>query len=119
MEMSLDQETIREIAVLSTKLDTVVELLTKSTAGLEAVERRVDSLEGDRRWVKGVGFAVVTAAGAIGYGFSLHIDGIVGEHLRSISYVDEVCREVRHLNPDPDDVPKLCTMHVNGTWKVK
>lgn len=105
----MDENYVRLLAVLETKIETLIDTGKGVNIQYKVLEARMDELEKLRHWIMGTIGALALGAGLLFYVGEYYIAESVRKTLKDVGLKEEVCREYRiKRDPKPEDMPQLC-----------
>ena len=100
----------RQLAVLQTKLDYLIEADKQDKTFGKDLSIRIGILESHRTWLTGAIAATFFFSSALLYALRVQVDSLIQTRLRDIDYVEELCADVRIRRPSVEAYPKVCKL---------
>lgn len=109
---NMDNESIRRLSVLETKLDYLIDHSSSTNADVESVASRVDKLESNHQWIAGGAAVLALLSGILFIAFRSHVQTLIAEDNANKDYVHEFCYDLRNrpVNSNTREYPELCNL---------
>lgn len=105
----MHDSTSRELAILKTKLDYLIEAAKTAENYAARIEARVDALEKGRQWVVGAFATFSIVSGIAIYANAAYVRSISEQTIDDTSFIEETCKEFRARGRTIyEELPKLC-----------
>ena len=104
-------DVVRALAILETKLDSIIQDLARYQIEHNKLNERVDTLEEFKSWIKGGAFALTVLFSTITYAAVQYNKDLIGDEIQEMSHIELLCNEFKAnaggVVPYKDR-PKIC-----------
>ena len=106
--IEMNDEYINRLAVLETKLDYLIEHINDSKTATLGLAKRVDSLENDRHWIRGIAACLVVVSTALGFAANGYIRAVVSDEVNAAQVIDDICLYYKRNKTANMEQPSIC-----------
>lgn len=106
--LNMDNESIRRLTALETKLDYLIEHSSSANQVVETVSNRVSKLESNHQWIAGGTAVLALLSGVLVIALRAHVEDLITNNHETTNYLVEVCKDIQETKVGVKEYLTLC-----------